>query len=157
MGTLGGSAFAPMDAIAYVDSTGQSAEVILTSTPDACADVGNNIQRANSRVVLILVNNATSSTSKVDAGTYTTAYGDPVPARSGGFESNVTDAQCNVSYSPPPDGTGDGMITLTSASSTTVAGSFDVVMENGEHVTGTFHPTYCAALGGRSPMPTCAP
>ena len=156
MGTLGGSAFEPKDAISYVDATTKTAEVVLTSTPDACMDVTNNVQRANARVVLILVSDTTAADTKLATGTYPTSYTSPAPARSSAFESNVTDAQCNVSYDPPPDGTGDGSITVTSVSDT-ISGSFDVVMENGEHVTGTFHPTACPQLGGRSPMPTCAP
>ena len=157
VGTIGGSAFEPKDAIAFVDQNARTAEVVLTSTPDACTDVRNHVARANSRVVLILVSDTDSADATLATGAYMTSYMLPAPARSSAFESNVTDAQCNVSYDPPPDGTGDGTVTLSSASATTVAGSFDVTLENGEHVTGTFHPTSCPELGTSSGTPTCMP
>ena len=157
VGTIGGSAFEPKDAIAFVDASSKAAEVVLTSTADACADVRNHVQRANSRVVLILVSDADAADATLATGTYMTSYMLPAPARSSAFESNVTDGQCNVNYDPPPDGTGDGTVTVSSVSATTITGSFDVTLENGEHVTGTFHPSSCPELGNSSGTPTCSP
>lgn len=154
-GTLGGSAFVVKDAISIVGPSEQGAQVVLSSTPNLCSDVGNHVQRANARVVLIDVSD--NSGAKLADATYMTSYSDPVPARSAVFESNITDAQCNVSYDPPPDGTGDGTVTLTSVSASTVSGTFDVVMENGEHVTGTFEPSACPALAMSGGTPACTP
>ncbi len=152
-GTVGGTAFAPKDAIFAMNTAGTSAQIVLTSTPDICADIMDNVQRANARVLLIEINDAT----KLAAGTYMTSYATPIPPHNAIFESNVTDAQCHVSYDPPPDGTGDGTITLTTLTSTTASGTFDVMLENAEHVTGTFHPSSCPELLTRGGMPTCAP
>jgi len=156
-GTIDGSAFLPLDAIAVVGQGG--AQIIVTSTPNACADVQNNVQRANSRVIGILLNDADAGSQPLSAGVYTTSYGAPnPPAREASFEVDSLDAQCNVTPVPPPDGTGDGTVTVTSVNGATLAGTFDVILEDGTHVTGSFEPVACPDLGiDHSATPTCAP
>ena len=90
--------------------------------------------------------------AKLGAGAFMTTPGTHL----GLFESHVTDAQCKVSYDPPPDGTGDGTITLSSVTDT-VVGTFDVVLENSEHLSGTFTPTACPELANVVGPPTCVP
>lgn len=150
VGNVGSAAFVAADAIAVVDAN--SAKIVISSTPNACADIRDHIDRANSRVLVIAVFDQDTA---LTTGNFTTSAGSGDAAL---FESNVTDAQCAVSYDPPPDGTGDGTVTLTDVTATTVTGTFDVIMENGEHVTGSFAPEECPELDNEaSGSDSCSP
>ena len=48
-----------------------------------------------------------------------------------------------------------GSVTLTTASSVTVAGSFDVTFPTGDHVTGTFSGPVCTFNTLDAATPTC--
>ncbi|HSN25222.1 MAG TPA: hypothetical protein VLT45_03020, partial [Kofleriaceae bacterium] len=48
-----------------------------------------------------------------------------------------------------------GMVVLTGVSGGTFSGTFDVVMDSGDHVTGTFDAPTCTEQ--RNPDPTCQP
>jgi hypothetical protein len=157
MGTFGGSGFRAEDAIAYVDQATKTGTILLTSTPNACADVSANILRQNARFIRIDIFDMAMGDAQVTAGDYLTAYAGMLPPHMSQFRSTGTDGQCTVSHVPPPDGTGNGTVTLRSVNGTTVTGSFDVVMETAEHVIGTFEPSACPELAGRSTAPTCSP
>jgi hypothetical protein len=141
-----------------VDHAGKAAKIVVSSTPNLCADIANNVERPNARLLLLDVIDTDSADSDLTAGIFMASDASPPPPRSAVFESNVTDASCAVSYVPPPDGTGNGTVSLTSVSASTLTGSFDVVLENSEHVTGTFTPAGCPALGmSQSGTPACVP
>lgn len=149
-GTFGGSDFETADAIALVD--GPSAQIFLSTSPDLCGDLETGTQRANSHILLIALADNQDGES-LATGTYTT--GDDT--KGAVFESNVTSADCAVTFVPGPDGTGDGTITITDVSGGTVTGSFDMIMEDGAHVTGSFAPATCASIATKTSDPTCAP
>jgi hypothetical protein len=153
-GTISGAAFTAKDAIAFIQPDRTLAKIVVSSTPDLCADVRGHVARQNSRVLLIEV--ATAAGSTLSPGSYTTDQAG-TPLHSTLFECNVTDAQCAVSYDPPPDGTGSGLVTLTAVTDATVSGSFDVILENSEHVTGTFDPTACPELANAGSPTSCVP
>ena len=152
-GTVGGSPFTVGDAIVVVD--GAHAKLVISSAADTCADVRDGIARQNLRVLLLEVTDAADPA--LIAGSYNTFTSDTPPTLSALFESHLNDAQCAVTYVPPPDGIGDGIVTVSAVAGGTVDGTFDMILDGGEHITGTFHPAACPALA-KPPTPTsCLP
>jgi hypothetical protein len=157
-GTVNGSRFVVKDAIAVVghDNTGSGALILLSATPNACADARDHIQHANAGNLFIMITDQDPAATL--GGTYPTSYETPLPARSSSFDVNLTDAQCQYRDIPAPDGTGDGTVTVSSVKGTTLAGSFDIVLEDLEHITGTFHAEECPELATDVSGPnTCVP
>jgi hypothetical protein len=46
-----------------------------------------------------------------------------------------------------------GSVMVTAVAGDVFAGSFDVTLDTGEHLTGTFNPTACPSLNSVTPMP----
>jgi len=154
-GTISGAAFTVRDAITLIQPDQKIAKIVISSTPNLCADVRDHVARQNSRVLLIEV--AAAAGAGLAPGTYPTDPAGAPPLDSTLFESHLTDGQCNVTYDPPPDGVGSGIVTLTAVTPPTVSGTFDVIVEAVEHVTGTFDPTACPELASAGGSLTCMP
>jgi len=151
-GVVDGRAFAVMDSVsATVDSRGATpgtyAELFLTSTPGFCDDVEHRINRANSSVFAAQIVKASPNRAEAPTGpgTYTIATSSSAsgPVATGGFLDY--DAAC--APTPRARATG-GTVTVTSVVGDIYAGSFDLSLDTGEHVTGTFSPGGCPALDG---------
>jgi len=112
------------------------------SISNACTQVSNAcVKYANLDGVALIVANYTSTgtAAAVTPGTYSIST---TPSTSGtmAFATLVeTDASCN---SDAPSGTASGTITLTSVTSTTVTGSYDITLGS-QNLTGTIDATLC--------------
>ena len=168
-GTIHGQKFAVADAISasvtFSDGMGGSssqAAIFLTSTPNACADFTNNIQRKSEQAFVIGV--ATISGTTVASPTATGAYtvfdvnsGNPPPAMAALVNAVATDATCMSDTANSANGT-SGTVTLTTINGNTFDGKFDITMDSGDHVTGSFSPEACPALQqalNSTTTPTC--
>ncbi len=146
-GTIGGATVQTADAVALLHTFGTgpgqetSLAVSITSAGGVCAAFQSGVRPGNLSVLGISVVQlgpsvpAASYVIGQDGGTAAATY-------------DVTDASC-VAVSV--DSANTGSITLTSVSSSSVAGSFDLSF-GADHVTGTFFAPVCA---GSNPSPTC--
>ncbi len=146
----GGGAF-PADQIsATVTSadTGGRATVMLASTPRLCDDATASppIDRAGQHYIAIDLEDVANgtTTAPIAPGAYT-IYPNTgtMPAHTALLRSGDLDATCQ----PLGDINADsGTVTIASISGAAFAGSYDVVLSSGEHLTGSFAPSACAAL-----------
>ena len=169
-GTIHGQPFAVKDAISasvtFTDTTtgttSSQAAIFLTSTANACADFTNNIQRKSEKAFVVGVATITGST--VAAPTATGAYtvfnpngGGAPPAMAALVNAVATDATCMSDTANSATGT-SGTVTLTTINNGVFDGKFDITLDSGDHVTGSFSPEGCPALQqalNSTMTPTC--
>lgn len=153
-GTIHGASVGVSDAIsAAVAITGQAgtqhlAAVIMTSTPNACGDAAANIEHPNMKFVDLSMFdvNGTTFNAPTAPGTYSIYQGTGTPpAKAATFNVGVIDATCMTVDAMSAKAT-TGTVTLTGVSGNAFSGSFDVALDSGDHVTGSFSPGECAAL-----------
>lgn len=159
-GTIGGRTITIADAISSnTDYTVGSSilhygTVLMGEAPAICDLAATHTPPTNETIVsiaaTILGTNGSNYVSTLPTvGTYT------VNAQIGNvaFVAAKTDGLCD---NPKIQAT-TGTVTLTTASNSNglYAGTFDVMLASGEHVTGTFDPTVCTAL--TSPDLSCSP
>lgn len=170
-GSIGGSVHgktlsinAAASAIVTTSGGGQTsgeAEIALSSDGSLCSDLGANVLRKNESGILLTlydVDASNNSTAPTAPGTYTIyTQNGPPPPKSAVLLVNVLDDHCQ-------DLTADearamsGSVTLGSVSGNVFAGSFDVMLDSGDHLTGSFAPDACPALQtamSTSADPTC--
>lgn len=124
------------------------AAIALSTTKDLCADAMSNAQHPNEKAVAIVLFdvNGTSTSTPTAPGTYTIFSGSGTPpAKSASLSVAVTDAMCHDVAAQDASGV-TGTVTLSSVSGNQFSGSFDVVLDSGDHVTGSFDPQACPAL-----------
>ena len=133
------------------DGTGDSSSVgriVMASTADLCSDAGASIDRKGEHYITIGLSNVASGvrTAPTAPGTYT-IYPNTgsEPAKSASFEVGAFDNTCQLVDTDYGSGQ-SGTVTLTSVSGGVYAGSYDVVLNTGGHVTGSFAPTACPQL-----------
>ena len=130
--------------------TNGSAWIVLASTSQLCSDAGASppIDRKGQRFIaiqLLDVNGATSTTP-VAPGTYTiypnTGSQPPHEAllTTGGIDGSCQSIDADAAAGE------SGTVTLASISGNVFAGSYDVVLNTGDTITGTFAPEACPAL-----------
>jgi hypothetical protein len=156
-GTVGGISFPVASAISAIgsNSQGTAAVVAMTSGDDACTQVETNNTHPNETIVeleLLDLNETAQTTSAPTApGTYavydTNGSAAPTSTSVAIVFAESAGSDCN-------GGTGggngvSGTVTLTAANATTgvYSGTFDVTFDTGDHVTGSFNPEACTALG----------
>lgn len=132
------------------------ARIVIASTTNLCSDVRASIDRQNQSFITIeLANvNGAATTAPMAPGTYTIYPNTGSrPAKSASLTTNRFDSVCSLDQ----DGSGQsGTVILTTVASGKYAGSYDVVLNTGERITGTFDPQVCAELGASSTH-TCKP
>jgi len=128
-----------------------AAAVALSTTKNLCADAMSNTQHPNEKLVaffLVDVNGATLN-APTAPGTYTAYQGSGTPpAKFASFGVQVTDATCQDVSAQDAAGA-SGTVTLSSVSGNSFSGSFDLVLDSGDHVTGSFDPGACPALANQ--------
>ncbi len=156
-GMTPGGSFSPgatvSAAVMVPDGAGGSsgeALVVISSSDSACADAGAMppIQRKNSRFISIelLDVNGGASTTPAAAGTYT-IYPNTgsQPPKEALLETVGLDNTCQPVDADAASGQSD-TVTLTSVTGGVFKGTFDVTLNTGDHLTGSFDPTGCPAL-----------
>ncbi|MGE5187204.1 MAG: hypothetical protein ACM31C_34380 [Acidobacteriota bacterium] len=152
-----GTTFTPGDTISAVvtmsDGAGGStseAWIVLGSTSGLCADATASppIDRKNQKLVTIQLTdvNGSARAAPTVAGTYT-IYPDSgsEPAKSASLTTATLDGTCQPIDADAAQGQ-SGTVTLSAVSGGVFKGSYDVTLNTGAHVTGTFSPTACPQL-----------
>lgn len=156
-GQLPGGSFQPADTVSATITTSDGAggtasfaHVVLASTSSVCADAGASppIARKGQRFITIDLRDVTGATSAAPAapGSYT-IYPDTgsEPPHSATLVTGALDATCqpdDVHAAMAQSGT----VTLTSITAGAFAGSFDVTLNTGGMISGSFAPDPCPAL-----------
>lgn len=157
-GQAGGQAVPTTDTVAVnvtqtlSTSTGSvtetSLEVAILNVANTCGILQRHGLPASTTALSFGV---TTRAASIPAGTYSIG-------QTGAFQTvaafGTTDASCQTKTNETAT---SGTVILTSVSATTVAGSFDVKMDNGDHLTGTFDAPVCnfTPLPPNSPQPVC--
>jgi hypothetical protein len=151
-GTIHGQSFAIEDAISAsisgTDTNGNpfsEVAVIMATSKNLCTTLGANQQPKNIKAVQIAVADfsGTSLSAPTTPGTFTITQ--TAMPMIGAWSAIVTDASCMDVPASDAKGT-SGTITLTSISNGAYDGHYDVVLDSGDHVTGSFNPEPCPAL-----------
>jgi hypothetical protein len=149
-GTIRGQSLTPTESISgstpvptYPPNT--AGLVLISSANDSCADAAARIQPKSAAAMLITLADFDASTGAPSApaapGSYTVSQ-TTVPKQAWvGF--GATDASCNEFVSAVG---ASGTVTITGVSDSAYAGSFDVIFDSGDHVTGSFSASACAGL-----------
>ena len=155
-GTIHGVSFAMADSasgeIVVTTGTGQqlhTGAVFMTSTSGTCSDVDKNQAHQNEKGVLIVLWDVVGTTTNAPTapGSYSIYQGSGTsPAKAATFNAQANDATCNAIPGDTAKGA-SGTVTLTAVSGTKYTGHFDVALDSGDHVTGSFDPTECPNLG----------
>jgi len=149
-GNIHGSAFAIQDAVSASVAilTQHSAAIVMSTTSGLCKDAAANAVHPNQKVVAITlfdVNGMTLNTPTAP-GTYTIFQGTGTPpAKTANWVASVNDATCNEIKASSATAT-TGTVTLSAINGNAFSGSYDVVLDSGDHVTGSFDPEACPDL-----------
>jgi hypothetical protein len=147
-GTIGGRSITVANAISsnYDYNIGNTLHygVVLLGEPASLCDLAASHTAPGDAAVLGFTATVLSTSGGNYVGTLPTVGTYVVNGQSG----NVVFGELNAAASCDVVGTmaQTGTVTLTSASDGVYAGSFDIVFETGDHVTGTFDPAACPAL-----------
>jgi hypothetical protein len=153
-GTVHGQSFMIDDAVSAAVMTTASgvtihaAAIFMASTKNLCADAMSNTVHPNEKAAVILLTdiNGTTFNTPTATGTYAVFQGSGTPpAKSAFFNVLVNDATCKDVTAQEAAGT-SGTVTLTAVSGNQFSGNFDLVLDSGDHVTGSFDPEECPAL-----------
>jgi len=155
-GTIHGMTFAMHDSASaevVVTTAGgaqlHAAGILLTSTTGTCADIMAKQSHQNEKAVFIVLWDVVGTTTNAPTvpGTYTIYQGSGTsPAKAGSFDAQANDATCHEIAADTAKAA-TGTVTLTAVSGMKYAGNFDVSLDSGDHVTGSFDPTECPDLG----------
>jgi len=153
-GSIKGKAFAVGDSLTLANP--MQVAIVLTSAADACVPPAQQVQHPGETALLILLDDYDAASNKhtapTAAGTYTVSSS--VTAHNAAVEANILDATCenDASNDALADG---GSVQLTSVDHGTFAGTFDVQLDSGDHITGAFQAPTCGEM--QNPAPTCQP
>lgn len=131
------------------DSTSE-ARIIMASNDSVCADAGAMppIDRKGSRFIAITLRDVSGSTAAAPAaaGTYT-IYPNTgsQPPKEALLDTGGLDDTCQSADDEQASGQ-SGSVVLESTSGGAFKGTFDVVLNTGDHITGSFDPIPCPAL-----------
>jgi hypothetical protein len=127
--------------------TENSVEVAILNIPNTCAILQRHGEPANIRALALGV---AAQGGSVQTGTYTIGTTSTVHVNASFV---TTDAACTNQISE--NGT-SGTVTFTSISASAIQGSFDVRMNTGDHLTGTFDAPVCNYTASTTNTPpTC--
>jgi hypothetical protein len=147
---------------------GSQAVIVLSSSRDACTPADAQIAHPGETTLIVIAADVTGTDSHTTEapgapGTYPvidiTTQTTPGPRFAFAYTSRL-DASCG---NPAEDQTSSvsGSLVLTAAHDGVYAGTFDIVLDSADHITGEFHPTACSTLpaifSGANPRPTCVP
>ena len=152
-------------AVTVPDGAGGSnseAVIVLSSESTVCGDAGAMppIERKNSRAMNIRLMDVTNGTTAAPTapGTYTIyPNSGSQPPKEALFDVIGVDGMCQQVDTEDAQGQ-SGTVTLTSVTGGVFKGSFDVTLNTGDHITGSFDPAACPALSAiaePSQSPAC--
>jgi len=119
--------------IAENPNTSADIQVWITPRTDVCADFGSNVQRMNATAIHINAQDYNTRDYPELAATYPVSGGGP---RTVVFERVANDASCQQSTVATATA---GDVIITAVSSGVVDGTYDVTLDNGEHLSASFH------------------
>ena len=161
VGTVHGQTFTIKDAISanvYVQgSTSERvAEVMLANDGDLCSNAANDSQIKGYTGITLTMFAVTGSTIMPagSPGDYTIGA---TTGNSSSWNAVVTDSTCQDVIASEAIATA-GTITLEKIEGNAFTGSFDVTLDSGDNVTGTFEPAACAGMQNlvdATTPPTC--
>ena len=158
-GNIRGSGMSSGDAISSVgairlDSTPLNAAVVVLSNSSVlCSAAGASKQPKNSKFLLFVINDRTTSTGTPGPGTYTIWSGSGTPPTKFSFAQYFqTDATCQETQLTVGL---TGTVTITSVNNGDVSGNFDFTFDSNDHVTGSFSAKNCNALISALGNSTC--
>lgn len=158
IGTVHGMAVPVEDAVStsITDVTSQGttiqiAMILMANTSDLVHDTGSFTVHPAEKSVLVTLFDATG-TVHASTGTYTIAASGSGPPMAATLVVTVLDGACQSITTSGASAT-SGTVDVTEASGRVFQGSFDVVLDSGDHITGTFHPHDAVALEFFFPSP----
>jgi hypothetical protein len=150
--------FTPADTISAVvvtsdgeATTTSSGHIVIGSTSDLCADATASppVDRKNQRLIVIDLTdiNGAFESAPTTAGTYTiySNTGTPPPNQAL-LVTTELDGSCQ-SYDDGAASGQSGTVTLASVTNGVFQGTYDVMLNTGDHITGSFAPQACPAMG----------
>lgn len=137
----------------HVDSS-TSAFIMMSTAASLCSDVESNISRAGSTVVVLGVSNATVTPKVAPTGPGDYAISTMAPGNDAVWAVFTRDSACQPIAGSRATAT-SGSVALTMVNGNVYQGTYDVVLDSGEHVTGAFEPAACPALDQPAPPPKC--
>jgi hypothetical protein len=156
-GSVSGGGFDVADtisaAVTLSDGTGgtsSSAMIVMASTSNLCSDAGASppIDRKQQRYVVIELSDVMGGMTATPTapGTYTIYPNTGTrPAKSASLVTGGFDGTCQPTDATAGSGE-SGSVTLTSIAGGVFDGTFDVALNTGSHITGSFTPHACPAL-----------
>jgi hypothetical protein len=153
-GTVGGQTIDIADAVSAVVTMTQDIPpttwgvVVMGSSHTLCTDFGALVTHPNEQFIIISLADVSgmSYSPPTEPGTFMVRYDTTVPPQLAYFQVLVHDAMCNDILMPTALGAG-GTVVLTGVDGDRLAGHYDVTLGSGDHVTGSFDPEPCPALG----------
>lgn len=130
--------------------TSSYAQIVIGSTSGLCSDAAAMppIDRKGARAIVIELRdiNGAMSTAPAAAGAYT-IYPNTgsEPPKSASLSTVGLDNTCQTVDAQTASAQ-SGTVTLTAVTGGVYKGSFDVMLNTGDHITGSFDPTACPAL-----------
>jgi hypothetical protein len=153
-GTIKSKTFAVNDALTLASSS--QIEIVLTSVSDACVPPAEQVQHPGETALLLLLGNydaaSGNTTAPTAAGTYTVSS--TVVMHEATVEANILDATCANDAANGALATG-GTVELTGVDGGTFSGTFDVQLDSGDHVAGSFRAPTCTEP--QNTQPACQP
>jgi hypothetical protein len=134
--------------------------VVLSSSTDVCLPADSQIQHPGETTIVILLKDGDgpptgpATFTAVDAN----STGTP-PPRIAILYTSILDANCGNNAEQQTSAVA-GTVTLTAVHDGAYAGKFDVALDSGDHITGTFDADNCVLLPGElasDSTPLCTP
>jgi hypothetical protein len=122
--------------------------VLVTSSSGTCADIRANQAHQNEKALAIVLWDVVGTTTNAPTvpGTYSIYQGSGTsPPKAATFSALVFDATCTAITNDGARGA-TGTVNLTAVSGARYSGTFDVALDSGDHVTGSFDPEECAGI-----------
>ena len=164
-GTVHGTGISVGDSISAsvtINTNQHAAAIALTSTGDACTEVTNRVTHPSEKVVVITVADYANLTltTPTAPGMYSIYQGGSPPPKAATLQVTFSDLNCADISSMDSKAT-TGTVTLSAISGNAFDGSFDVVMDTGDHLKGSFHPSECpqiqSAIDNQGSAASCQP
>lgn len=165
-GTIKGNTYPVAQAISATipGDGGGFGMILLSSSADACAPANAQVAHPGEKSLIVMVT-ATDANSKGQVPTATGTYAilDPTAEAPNAMVAFVFSSNLNATCENDGDDQATataGTVTIDSIDNGVYAGSFDLTLDSGDHITGTFDPSSCSTLPDildDSMTPTCKP
>lgn len=145
---------------------GSRAVIVLSSATDACTPADAQLAHPGQTTLVVMAVDVTGSdtTAAPSApGSYPVidllSQTSPLPRFAFAYTSRL-DASCG-NPADTQTASRSGQLVLTEVHDGVYGGTFDIVLDSADRITGEFHPTACGTLpaifAGDNPRPSCVP